>query len=123
MIKDVTPLLDQKVIWEDIVRAKIRSKIDLMDAYEQVHVHPEDVIKNAFTMILGTYMSHMMWIGDCNAPAIFQRLMTMFFHDAIGRFMHMYLDDIFVYSNTIEEYEEHLQFVFEKLQEFSLYLK
>jgi len=49
--------------------------------------------------------------------------MTTIFRDAIGRFMHMYLDNIFVYSNTIEEHEEHLQFIFEKLQEFSLYLK
>jgi len=60
MIKDVTPLLDQEVIREDVARAKIRSKIDLTDAYEQVRVWPEDVIKNAFTMILGTYVSHVM---------------------------------------------------------------
>ena len=37
--------------------------------------------------------------------------------------MHVYLDDIFVYSKSIEEHEEHLQFVFEKLREHSLYLK
>ncbi|KAG6879949.1 hypothetical protein C0995_007140, partial [Termitomyces sp. Mi166 len=34
-IKDVTPLLDQEVIREDVVKAKYRSKIDLTDAYEQ----------------------------------------------------------------------------------------
>jgi len=123
MIKDITPLPDQEVIREDVARAKIRSKIDLTDAYEQVRVWPEDVIKNVFTTIVGTYVSHVMWIGDCNAPATFQRLMTMIFRDAIGRFMHMYLDNIFVYSNTIEEHEEHLRFIFEKLWEFSLYLK
>jgi len=122
-IKDITPLPDQEIIQEDVARAKIHSKIDLTDAYEQVCVRPEDVIKNAFTTILGTYVSHVMWIGDCNAPATFQRLMTTIFCDAIGRFMHMYLDDIFIYSNTIEEHEEHLQFIFEKLREFSLYLK
>ena len=37
-VKDVTPLPDQEVIREDVARAKYRSKIDLTDAYEQVHV-------------------------------------------------------------------------------------
>jgi hypothetical protein len=35
-VKDVTPLPDQEVIREDVAWAKIRSKIDLSDAYEQV---------------------------------------------------------------------------------------
>ncbi|KAG6896844.1 hypothetical protein C0995_010997, partial [Termitomyces sp. Mi166 len=34
-IKDVTPLLDQEVIREDVMKARYRSKIDLTDAYEQ----------------------------------------------------------------------------------------
>ena len=37
--------------------------------------------------------------------------------------MHVYLDDIFVYSNSIEEHEEHLCLVFEKLRQHQLYLK
>jgi hypothetical protein len=44
----------------DVARAKYRSKIDFSDAYEQVHVKPEDVLKNAFTTIYGTYTSHIM---------------------------------------------------------------
>jgi len=37
--------------------------------------------------------------------------------------MHVYLDNIFVYSNSIEEHEEHLRLVFEQLREHQLYLK
>ncbi|KXN91596.1 hypothetical protein AN958_12890 [Leucoagaricus sp. SymC.cos] len=37
-IKDVTPLLDQEVIQEDLARVKYCSKIDLADAYEQVYI-------------------------------------------------------------------------------------
>ncbi|GLB42649.1 putative DNA RNA polymerase [Lyophyllum shimeji] len=122
-IKDVTPLPDQEVIREDVARAKVRSKIDLTDAYEQVRIRNEDVGKTAFATIAGTYVSNIMQIGDCNAPATFQRLMTSIFRDVIGKFMHVYLDDIFIYSESIEEHESHLRIVFERLREQSLYLK
>jgi hypothetical protein len=80
-VKDITPLPDQEVIREDVARGRIRSKIDLSDAYDQVCVRTEDVDKTAFTTIMGTYVSHVMQQGDCNAPATFQRLMTSIFRD------------------------------------------
>jgi hypothetical protein len=101
----------------------VRSKIDLSDAYEQVHVHAEDVDKTAFATITGTYVSHIMQQGDCNAPATFQQLMTSIFHDVIGRSVHVYLDDIFVFSTSPEEHEKHLKEVFDHLRSNSLYLK
>lgn len=122
-VKDVTPLPDQEVIREDVARAKYRSKIDLVDAYEQVRIRPEDVHKTAFTTIAGTYTSNIMQQGDCNAPATFQRLMTFIFRDCIGRFMHVYLDDLFIFTNTVEEHEECLRIVFERLRKYQLYLK
>ena len=49
--------------------------------------------------------------------------MTVIFRDYIGRFIHVYLDDIFVYSNSIEEHEKHLELVFDKLHQVHLYLE
>jgi hypothetical protein len=122
-VKDIMPLPDQEVIQEDMAQAKIRSKIDLSDAYEQVRIRTQDVDKTAFATIAGTYVSLIMQQGDCNAPATFQRLMTSIFHDVIGRFMHVYLDDIFIYSNSVEEHEQHLKVVFDQLRANVLYLK
>jgi hypothetical protein len=122
-IKDVTPLPDQEVIWEDMARGRIQSKIDLLDAYEQVRVHAEDIDKTAFAMITSTYVSHIMQQGDCNAPNTFQRLMTSIFRDVIACSVHVYLDNIFVFSNTPEEHERHLKEVFDRLRSNSLYLK
>ncbi|KAK0211842.1 hypothetical protein IW262DRAFT_1236417, partial [Armillaria fumosa] len=48
-VKDVTPMPDQDNIREDVARAKYRSKIDLSDAYEQVHVVSGNVWKTAFS--------------------------------------------------------------------------
>ena len=60
--------------------------------------------------------------GDCNAPATFQQLMTIIFREYIGRFVHVYLDDIFVFSNSIEEHKKHLGLVFNKLRKAQLFL-
>ena len=49
--------------------------------------------------------------------------MTVVFQDHISIFMHVYLDNIFVYSNTIEEHEKHLRLIFDQLCEVELYLK
>ena len=76
-VKDVTPFPDQDQIRMDIARAKYRSKIDLLNAYEQVRVKPEDIKKTAFSTVVGTFLSQVMQQGDCNTPATFQWLMTM----------------------------------------------
>lgn len=121
-VKDVTPLPDQDQIRMDIARAKYHSKIDLSDAYEQVRIEHEDIWKTAFSTPFGTFTSLVMQQGDCNAPATFQRLMTTLFRDFIGRFVHVYLDDIFVFSDSIEDHEKHLKLVFDKLREAKLYM-
>ena len=122
-VRDVTPLPDQDTICMDVARAKYHSKIDLTDAYEQVRVEPRDVPKTAFATIYGTHVSHVMQIGDCNAPATFQRLMTDIFQEVLGKFVHVYIDDTFVFSDTLEEHEEHLRICFELFKKANLFLK
>jgi hypothetical protein len=122
-VRDVTPLPDQDSIRTDVARAKYRSKIDLSNAYEQIRIVPEDVPKTAFATIYGTFVSQVMQQGDCNAPATFQRLMTLIFREHIGRSVHAYIDDVFVYSDTVEEHEKHLEETFQILRKNHLYLE
>lgn len=122
-VKDVTPFPDQEQIRMDVARAPFRSKIDLSDAYEQIRIEPDDVRKTAFATVYGTMLSNVLQQGDCNGPATFQRLMTNVFRRHIGIFVHVYLDDIFVYSNSLAEHEEHLRTVFETLRSNHLFLK
>jgi len=120
--KDVSPFPDQDTIRHDIARAMYRSKLDMSEVYEQICVQPEDIPKMAFATIFGTFVSQVMEQGDCNAPSTFQRLMTTVFREYIARFVHIYLDDIFIYSSTIEEHERHLAMVFKQLRNAQLYL-
>ena len=97
----VMPFPDQDTICHDIAQAKFRSKLDMTKAYEQTCIRPEDVGKTTFSTKFGTFQSQVMQMGDCNAPSTFQRLMTTTFQDFLGRFVHIYLDNIFIYSQSI----------------------
>jgi transposase InsO family protein len=121
-VKDLTPFPDQDMIRNDVARAPYRTKLDMSDAYEQVRVEPDDVKNTAFSTIVGTFLSHVVQQGDCNAPATFQRLMTRIFRQYLGKFVYIYLDDIFIFSYSIEKHEEHLRAVFDNLRSQHLYL-
>ena len=105
-----------------IVWASFRSKLDMTEAYEQMHIRLEDVCKMTFSMIFGTFQSWVMQMGDCNAPSTFQQLMTAIFWEYLGRFVHVYLDDIFIYSQSIREHIEHIMKVLQWLRESQFYL-
>jgi hypothetical protein len=121
-MKDLTSFPDQDMIQNNVARAPYRTKLDMSDTYEQVRVEPSNVKNSAFSMIVGTFLSHIVQQGDCNAPAMFQRLTTRLFRHFIGKFLYIYLDDIFIFSNSIEEHENHLSIVFDILREQKLYL-
>lgn len=60
--------------------------------------------------------------GDCNGGATYQVLMNHLFAPYIGVFMDMYLDDILIYSNTIEDHIKHIGIILDKLKKGKLYL-
>ena len=61
--------------------------------------------------------------GLTNAPAAFMNLMNRVFQPFLDRFVIVFIDDILVYSKTIEEHEEHLRTVLQTLREKKLYAK
>ena len=48
--------------------------------------------------------------------------MTAIFRDCISRFVHVYLDNIFIYSRSIKEHKKHLGIVFQWLRDHHLFL-
>ncbi|WVZ56690.1 hypothetical protein U9M48_007184 [Paspalum notatum var. saurae] len=83
----------------------------------------EDIHKTAFVTRYGRYEFTVMPFGLTNAPAYFMNLMNKIFMDGLDKYVIVFIDDILVYSKTIEEHEEHLRKVPEKLRSHQLYAK
>lgn len=108
----------------DIVgQAKYLSKIDLAAGYWQVRMASDAVPKTAFNTIWGKYEWRAMPFGLCNAPATFQTLMNETLRPYLGKSVVVYLDDILVYSKTLEEHYAHLEEVLQCLRAQKLYAK
>jgi len=70
----------------------------------------------------GTLKSLVMQQGDCNAPASWQALMNHLLAPYLGVFMDAYLDDIVIYSDTLEDHIKHVTIIFDILHEQRLYV-
>ena len=64
-----------------------------------------------------------MSFGLTNAPAVFMDLMNRVFNEYLDKFVIVFIDDILVYSRTVEEHELHLKIVLDKLRKKRLYAK
>ena len=65
---------------------------------------------------------NVMPFGLGNAPTIFQELMNHVL-EGLSDFNTAYLDDILIYSQTLEEHLAHIQRVLDCLRKYSLRLK
>ena len=61
--------------------------------------------------------------GLNNAPATFQRLMNKVLRQYIEKFVQVYLDDMIIYSNNLDEHKRHIKAVLEKIKKVNLKLK
>nr|QVX19934.1 ORF3 polyprotein [Spiraea yellow leafspot virus] len=91
-----------------IGNAKIFSKFDLKAGFHQVLMDEQSIPWTAFITPVGFYEWLVMPFGIANAPAIFQRKMDNCFNRC-KEFIAVYIDDILVFSNTLQEHEKHLQ--------------
>ena len=84
---------------------------------------PSDKEKTAFSTPFGLYQFRVMPFGLCNAPSTFQRLMELVLRGLQWETCLVYLDDIIIFSHTIEEHLQRLKEVFDRLREAGLKLK
>ncbi|GBG77580.1 hypothetical protein CBR_g24027 [Chara braunii] len=115
-VKNVSPLPRIDDLLEQLGGATYFSKLDLKSGYHQIEIQPQDRYKNTFK----TWYGHFEWVvmpfGLTNAPTTFQAAMTMEFQNLLDRSVLIYLDDILVYSRTLNEHFLHLRVVLDRLR-------
>ncbi|GBG63303.1 hypothetical protein CBR_g37389 [Chara braunii] len=115
-VKNVGPLPRIDDLLERSGGAKFFSKLDLKLGYHEISIRPNDRYKSAFKTRYGHFEWVVMPFGLTNAPVTFQAAMTNEFRAMLDRFVLVYLEDILVYSRTLEGHLEHLQRVLETLR-------
>ena len=120
--KLTSPLLDIEEILREVSRHKFRSIIDRKDTYEQIRVIPKHVQQMLFTTPDGTMESLVVQQGDCNAGATYQTLMNHIFASYIRVFMYVYLDNVIIFSDSVEDHLKHIRIVFGILRKEHLFL-
>jgi hypothetical protein len=122
-IKNKYPLPRIEDLLDRLKKAKLFSKIDPRSGYHQMKIREQDIPKTAFTTWYGLYKFVVVSFGLTNAPTYFMNLMNKVFMEELGRFVVVFIDDILIYSETMEEHEEHLRIVLERLRQQKLYAK
>jgi hypothetical protein len=112
-IKNKYPLPCIDVLFDQLVGAKVFSKIDLRSSYHQIKIRASDIPKTAFSTRYGLYEYLVMSFGLTNVPAYFMYLMNSV----------VFINYILAYSRNEEEHAGHIHIILQRLREHCLYAK
>ena len=99
------------------------SKRDVRGAYNLIQMKEGDEWKAAFRTRYGLFESLVMPFGLTNAQATFQNFINTVLSPYLDTFATAYLDDILIYSDTLEEHKEHIRQILSELSKHGLHLK
>ena len=97
--------------------------LDLASGYYQIELDDDAKEKTAFVVENNLYHFTRMPFGVCNGPPTFQRLMNYVLRDVLGTKALVYLDDVIIFSDTLEDHEKDIREVFELIRQAKLKLK
>jgi len=119
-VGDSFPIPNIQDILDKLGRARYFSALDCASGYWQVPLAEEDRLKTAFSTPTCHYEYLRMPFGLKSAPSTFQRLMNNVLMGLIGTRCFVYLDDVIIFGETLQEHYARLREVFEKLRQYNL---
>jgi hypothetical protein len=115
------PIIDEFL--DEIAGAKYFTKLELNSGFHQISLTLEDEQKIAFKTHHGCFQFRVMPFRLNNTLATFQCLMNSIFAEFMRKFVLVFMDDILIYSRTLEEHIQHLKQVFHVLRQHKLFIK
>ena len=123
-VKNEYPLPLVSELVDKLKGARVFSKMDVRWGYNNIRIKEGDEWKAAFKTNQGLFEPTVMFFGLMNSPATFQAMMNEIFRDLIddGKVV-VYMDDILVFTNTLDEHQQIVRQVLQRLQDHDLFLK
>jgi hypothetical protein len=116
------PLIDDLI--HQLKGAKYFTKLDVRWGYNNVRIKEGNKWKAVFRTNRGLFEPLVMYFGLTNSPVTFQTMMNEIFEDLITQgVVSIYLDDILIFTMTLEEHCLISRVVMERLREHKLYLR
>ena len=103
-------------------KAKFISSLDLKSGYWSIPLTDDSKLKTSFTCHLGAYLFNSVPFGLKNAGSVFMKLMDEVLR-GYNDFCACYLDDIVLFSRTLEEHKTHITKVLDRLRQHKLKIK
>jgi hypothetical protein len=113
------PIPNKKDLLNRLYNSKIFSKFDMKSGFWQIQIDEKDKYKTAFTVPFGHYEWNVMPFGLKNAPSEFQNIMNDIFNP-FTKFAIVYIDDVLIYSDSIDQHFKHLSIFLRTVKENGL---
>ena len=111
-VSDCYPIPHVQVFFRQLNGKKLFSKLDLVRAYNQVTMAPEDIVKTALITPFVLFEYPWMPFGLRNTTQTFQRIIDQVY---IGLdFFYAYIDDVFIAISNPEEHKHNFRDVFQR---------
>ena len=118
--KDRYPLPHIDEVLRLVLGSKILSKIDIHQAFHGVEIEEKSRPLTTFRTTFGAWQWNIMPCGFSNASSTWQRVINDTLFEGLGSFCCAYVDDIIIWSPSVEQHCQDVRTVLQRLRDEGL---